>query len=46
MVALSEMSANLGQRNFLEQIKAPIFLGGCFRIRDNVRAFVQFRKER
>ena len=45
MVALSEMSANLGQRNFLEQIKAPIFLG-CFRIRDNVRAFVQFRKER
>ena len=44
MVDLKKYRATSGETNFIEQIKAPVFLGS-FSNGDNVRAPIQFRKK-
>ena len=45
MIDLWRYRATSGERNFIELIKAPNFLGGSFSNRDNVRPPIQFRRE-
>ena len=45
MVDLQRYTGTSGERNFIEKIKAPIFLEAVLANRDNVIIPIQFRRE-